>query len=204
MECDPEERAGHRAENSIDCEAARKKHKLSNLRWAHVCTSSASRSCFKNQIANMGSTWICLILYASFLSTWWSAIHPGEGEDVCLWQSLLSFPWSPQMENAKQLSPCLPCATAWAGTSLPSCHPRGGAGSRIPQAPHPKALVQERMGWSCTDSIARTESSKEMLSAYIWKHGYLICPFFAPIFIASCLNYTNEVFSCLVPRDSMH
>lgn len=32
MECDPEERAGHRAENSIDCEAARKNHKLRHLK----------------------------------------------------------------------------------------------------------------------------------------------------------------------------
>lgn len=36
------------------------------------------------------------------------ACHPLWRRENWLWQSLLSFPWFSQMENAKWLSPCLP------------------------------------------------------------------------------------------------
>lgn len=198
MECNPEQRAGHRQSwKQHRLWSSKKVPKLSNHRWALLLGGAAREPSNQHRDYTNLSYFICLASYYGMVC----CPPRGRGGQLPVAvPAVLSI--ASQVENGP---PALLVAPHKLRFDFPqSCHPQGGARSLMPQAPQPVASVQERRGWNHTSSIAGTGPSKGMGSACVWKHGYLIGPFFAPIFIASHLNYTNEVFSCFVPRDPMH
>lgn len=114
-----------------------------------------------------------LLLWDGLLSTQGMGRTTAPASPCCPFHCLSNGKWSP----------CLHCSITWASAwlDLPqSCQPWGAARSLVPQTPQPMDSVQERRGWSHKGSIAGTGPSKEMGSAWVWKYGYLIGPFFAP------------------------
>lgn len=185
----------YRVVNSLDCEAARKNiliNEVSFGKHTYVPTLLGGAAPKPRK-----PTWELHEFVLSYVPLP-SVCHPPRRRR---WQLASAVPAALSMapSNGKchetLLVPPFYHCTGWDPTSL---------GPAIPEemlGPWSHRLRSSRL-WSLKQwaeaSIARTRSLNEMLSAYIWKHSYLICPFSAPIFIASCLNYTNERFFFLV------